>query len=287
MRNTSLAGTLALLGMAACSAGPNSYAAMTTGVGFGDYQRYLQSRETGRAGSVPYSVPPEAQAAPLLPPAAMPATAPARIDAIPLRAAPAPAISAQPLAAPMITAQPLAPMPAVAAAPVPLAPPPIQTASVGTVRTVAAGAAFGTTPAFDAGPSLRSGVSDEQDFTAVSARETIESDRERLAQHRAQYQVIEVTSVPDASVSGGPNIVAYALSVSHAPGTEVYRRINPLRWARWENACLQYRNQDAAQEAFLANGGPQRDRDNLDPDGDGYACWWDPTPLRQAVATSN
>ena len=131
---------------------------------------------------------------------------------------------------------------------------------------------------------MRPGISDEQDFEAVAARETIESDRERLARQRAQYQVIEVTSVPAPGDAAGPNIVAFALSVQHAPGTEVYRRLNPLRWSRWENACLQFRNQDAAQEAFLARGGPQRDPDNLDPDGDGYACWWDPTPLRQAMA---
>ena len=78
--------------------------------------------------------------------------------------------------------------------------------------------------------------------------------------------------------------MAYALSTTHAPGTEVYRRINPMRWSRWENACLQYRNQDAAQIAFLEAGGPDRDRHNLDPDGDGFACWWDPRPLRQAAS---
>jgi hypothetical protein len=41
--------------------------------------------------------------------------------------------------------------------------------------------------------------------------------------------------------------------------------------------------QDAAQEAFLAAGGPERDRNNLDPDGDGFACWWDPEPFRRAM----
>lgn len=162
---------------------------------------------------------------------------------------------------------------------------PVTNASV---QTVQASAAFGTTPAFDQGPdAVRTRLSDEQDFQAVSARETIASDRERLARQRAQYEVIEVNSVPDASVSGGPNIVAFALSTSNPPGTEVYRRLNPLRFAQWQSACLQFRNQDAAQEAFLANGGPQRDPGNLDPDGDGYACWWDPTPLRQAMATTN
>ena len=293
MRILALAGPLALLGLAACSAGPESYAAMTTGVGFGDYQRYLHERDSARRSDAPYSVPPETRSAPILPPASMPASAPTTLQTVPIRTlSPAPVQMAAgvPPAAPIVT-QTLAPVQSAPmhAAPVQVAAlaatPQIRPTSGEPLHTVQVGTTFGTTPAFDPGPSVRPGISDEQDFQAVSARETIASDRERLARQRAQYQVIEVSSVPPPSEHGGPNIVAYALSVSHAPGTEVYRRLNPLRWARWENACLQYRNQDAAQEAFLTNGGPERDRDNLDPDGDGYACWWDPTPLRQALAT--
>jgi hypothetical protein len=208
---------------------------------------------------------------------------PAPVAPTPQRTQTAPS---QPLAAPMRTAA--APQPQ-QAAPAPVRQTRIAGASPASgaqTHTVQAGAGFGTTPSFNQGPSVRPNISDEQDFQAVSARESIESDRERLARQREQYQVIEVTSVPGASVSGGPNIIAYALSVNHPLGTEVYRRANPLRWSRWENACLHYTNQDAAQQAFLASGGPQRDPDNLDPDGDGYACWWDPTPLRHAMAAA-
>ena len=305
MRISAVAGALTLLGLAACSAGPESYASMTTGVGFGDYQRYLRDHEaTTTSSRAPYSIPPEIQTGAIVPPSSMP-PAPSTLAAVPVRYAPAPVatppvstaiprtpIEMHPLAAPMQPAAQQAPMQqapaqlAVVAQPTQTrAPAPIQTASTGTMRTVQAGAAFGTTPTFDAGPSIRPRLSDEQDFQAVSARESIESNRDRIARQREQYQVIEVTSVPGHSVSGGPNIVAYALSTSHAPGTETYRRINPLRWSRWESACLQFRNQDAAQEAFLENGGPERDGGHLDPDGDGYACWWDPTPLRQAMAS--
>jgi len=290
MRFPVLAAMPVLLGLAACSAGPDTYAAMTTGVGFGDYQRYLRERDSA-AGlhAAPFSVPPESRAAPILPPASMPAAAPTTLDTVPLRslppvtlaaAPPPPPVTVQPLPAPVVGAPLAAPMAApMTAAPLTAAPLPAPSAPVTT-----AGAVFGTTPAFDAGGPVTPTVSDEQDFNAVSARETIESDRERLARQRAQYQIIEVTSVPTGSQSAGPDIVAFALSVDHAPGTEVYRRINPLRWSRWEAACLQFRNQEAAQEAFLMAGGPDRDRENLDPDGDGYACWWDPTPLRQALA---
>ena len=38
-----------------------------------------------------------------------------------------------------------------------------------------------------------------------------------------------------------------------------------------------------AQIDFLAKGGPERDRLGVDPDGDGYACAWNPAPFRAAV----
>lgn len=298
MRIMALAGTLALSGLAACSSGGGARTALETGVGFGNYQSYMRERTQGiaaqtssRSSSVPYSVAPETPVRGVIaPPPQMPAQAPSTLDAVPVRTLPAPA-PMPPAPAPVVPVQAAAPTvlpaPTLLAAPAPVQPTqllPAPQQSVGQPLTaVAAGPSFGTTPSFNAGSSPR-GISDEQSFEAVSARETIESDRERLARQREQYQVIQVASVPGAEVSAGPNLMAYALSTSHAPGTEMYRRINPLRWSSWQDNCLQYRTQEAAQEAFLAEGGPERDRENLDPDGDGYACWWDPTAIRQALA---
>ena len=107
----------------------------------------------------------------------------------------------------------------------------------------------------------------------------------------AQNTVITRDFVPQVRVSeaelgaGGPNLFTYALSTNHRVGESRYTRRNLLRWQRWEAACAQFRNQDLAQEAFLSAGGPERDTENLDPDGDGYACWWDPAPFRQAAST--
>ena len=44
--------------------------------------------------------------------------------------------------------------------------------------------------------------------------------------------------------------------------------------------CGRFRDADAAQRAFLAGGGPESDRYGIDPDGDGFACRWDPAPYR-------
>ncbi len=125
-------------------------------------------------------------------------------------------------------------------------------------------------------------VSDEQDFQAVAARETIASDKARIANNRAQYQVDQPGALPQRSGETGPNIVEFALSTSHPVGTQMYNR-SSVRLTNSASACARFSSPDLAQEAFLAAGGPDKDRKGLDPDGDGYACAWDPTPFRSAL----
>lgn len=127
-------------------------------------------------------------------------------------------------------------------------------------------------------------ISDEQDFQAVSGRETIESDAERIAANRQQYEVIQPTALPSRTGGSGPNIVEFALATNNAVGQQVHRRSVVLAESRFNRNCAQYTSQDLAQEAFLRAGGPERDRMGLDPDGDGFACFWDPTPFRAARA---
>ena len=126
-------------------------------------------------------------------------------------------------------------------------------------------------------------ISDEQDFGAVSARETIESDAARLAQAAASYQVVAPTALPDAPQDTGPNIVQYALSAPNRLGQEYYSRFALSGQGRYRRNCGDYRNPDEAQRDFLARGGPERDPRGIDPDGDGFACAWDPAPFLVAV----
>ncbi len=126
------------------------------------------------------------------------------------------------------------------------------------------------------------GVSDEQDFGAVSTRESIESDKQRIACNRQQYVVVQPGAIPQRPGDEGPNIAAYAVATNNAPGVKLYNRpafylTNP------EKACAKFTSPDKAQQAFLAAGGPQRDSKALDPDGDGFACAWDPRPFRAAA----
>ena len=127
------------------------------------------------------------------------------------------------------------------------------------------------------------GVSDEQDFEAVAARETIESDAERLARLRAGFEVVQPTAVPTRD-SATPSIVDFAIRTTNQPGERLYKRSRFRAKAKFEKSCTGHPTKDVAQEIFLAKGGPEEDRDGMDPDGDGFACGWDPRPYRQALA---
>lgn len=126
------------------------------------------------------------------------------------------------------------------------------------------------------------GISDEQDFAAVSGRETIESDAERIARNRSEYVIVQPKDLPQRPGDTGPNIVEFALATTHAPGVQMFKR-SGLGLRDANAACGKYASPDKAQQDFLAKGGPERDRLGVDPDGDGFACAWDPRAFRTAL----
>lgn len=99
---------------------------------------------------------------------------------------------------------------------------------------------------------------------------------QQLAQARSQLVIVQPRSVPRAQA--GVNIALYAQQTDNAVGERVYARNRRLSAG---GACGRYASADEAQRAFLAAGGPGDDPRNLDPDGDGFACGWDPTPYRR------
>lgn len=78
--------------------------------------------------------------------------------------------------------------------------------------------------------------------------------------------------------------IGFALTTSHGVGEKKYQRLPILGGVRMRRACAEFASADAAQTAFLAAGGPDRDPKGMDPDGDGFACDWSPEPYRQAVS---
>ncbi|MCB1335154.1 MAG: hypothetical protein KDK26_16275 [Roseivivax sp.] len=131
------------------------------------------------------------------------------------------------------------------------------------------------------------GISEENDFAAVSGERSIQEDAALIAQNRANYQQVQPTDLPSRSGPSEPNVVEYALQTTHAVGTELYKRSAFSTQGRFERNCAKYLTPELAQEDFLAAGGPERDRYGLDPDGDGFACAFDPAPFRLARQAGN
>lgn len=170
----------------------------------------------------------------------------------------------------------------------------VQTQAIGASELAAAGigqaapigaplSALAPAPAAPAPDANNPALSDEQDFDAVASRESIESDAQRRAAQAAAREVIQPTAVPERPASAGPNIVEYALNAPNRKGQEWWSRSIFTTQARFQRNCAEYNSPDAAQRDFLARGGPERDARGLDPDGDGFACGWDPAPFLRAA----
>lgn len=142
------------------------------------------------------------------------------------------------------------------------------------------------TPATPSALASNPDISDEQNFAAVASRESIESDAQRRERQAAAYQLIEATALPDRSGNSEPNIIQYALQAPNNRGESVFDRSSLSGEGRFIRNCAKYRTPDDAQRDFISSGGPQRDRMGIDPDGDGFACGWDPQAFR-ALASGN
>ena len=249
------------LGLAACTPSvPDS----APGVGFQDYSTYLQQREAALQNGGP--------------------------------------VAGAPTVAPMNTAPGgVAPVTPMGAAPVAATTPEFSTARLGAAIDAADGGAAGAPldPTAQLGGGIQQGVvipdtagdiglGTDTALGAGTAAPTGVAPADTtpvVAEQPAMIQPVQpgpVQPLPERSDDGTPNIVQFALSTSHAVGTPMYER-SSLRVGNLDSACAKYGSADVAQEAFLAAGGPEKDRKGIDPDGDGYACSWNPQPFRAAL----
>ncbi len=135
-------------------------------------------------------------------------------------------------------------------------------------------ATVATTP-----PSSGGGLA--SDSGALSPGEQSQAEQLRLrTAAAAQRVIIQPGQMPE--VVTGVNIITYARETSNAVGTRIYRRPS-IRRTNSGSQCRKFSTADDAQRNFLANGGPQNDPLNLDPDGDGFACRWSPDAYRALV----
>ncbi|NVO23375.1 hypothetical protein HJ526_07045 [Donghicola sp. C2-DW-16] len=137
-------------------------------------------------------------------------------------------------------------------------------------------------PAPELATGSTAGISSENDFKAVSTERTIQDDKALIERNRSLYTVIQPEALPTRP-DGSVNVVAYALATNNRVGQQLYKRSSFRAEAKYARACAEYASPDLAQAAFLAKGGPDKDKLGVDPDGDGFACTWDPQPFRNAV----
>lgn len=243
---------VALVALAACEPEiPDSAA----GVGFDDYASYQTVRESRLQGQ-----------ATVLPP----------VTAVPISEEQPRVPMAAPVPAPMA-----APAPQAVAAPDPVGAPLSALSSERVAAAPISTAPIAAAPAAQPDATEPAPIVEDEIYQPAAGAPIV---REPAPGTTGQAIVpIEPAPVPQRSGTAAPNIVSYALNTRNQVGQPRYRRTNPLRYSSFERNCGRYPSDDLAQEAFLAAGGPDRDRLNLDPDGDGFACRWDPAPFRQAV----
>ena len=125
---------------------------------------------------------------------------------------------------------------------------------------------------------ISDGVLDLSQFSQEQQKVEREQAAKRREELKAGRVVLEVNSKEKITLKS-VNLAVFARSVSNKVGEKIYYR----NFLSTENnsSCKKFSNKHAAQIFFLENGGPKNDYHNLDVDGDGFACKWDPSIYRK------
>ena len=107
---------------------------------------------------------------------------------------------------------------------------------------------------------------------------------EKLESARKQRILIETKEFQQNEES--INIATFARSSPNKKGESIYLRPAFQTFDHWTE-CAFFTTNEKAQRFFLKTGGPKIDLKNLDPDGDGFACDWDPIIYRQLAIPSD
>ena len=131
---------------------------------------------------------------------------------------------------------------------------------------------------------ISDGVLDLSQFSQEQQKVEREQAAKRREELKAGRVVLEVNSKEKITLKS-VNLAVFARSVSNKVGEKIYYR----NFLSTENnsSCKKFSNKNAAQIFFLENGGPKNDFYNVDPDGDGFACKWDPEIYRKIGRLSN
>ena len=130
---------------------------------------------------------------------------------------------------------------------------------------------------------ISDGVLDLSQFSQEQQKVEREQAAKRREELKAGRVILEVDSKEKVRVKS-VNLAICARSVTNDVGEKIYFR-NFLNTSV-EVGCKKFTSKNAAQVFFLQNGGPKNDYHNVDLDGDGFACKWDPEIYRKINSTS-
>ena len=125
---------------------------------------------------------------------------------------------------------------------------------------------------------ISDGVLDLSQFSHEQQKVEREQAAKRREELKAGRVVLEVDS-NEKITTKSVNLALFARSVSNKIGEKIYYR-NFVGSASGLG-CKKFSNKNDAQIFFLENGGPKNDFHNIDADGDGFACKWDPAIYRK------
>ena len=122
------------------------------------------------------------------------------------------------------------------------------------------------------------GILDLSQFSQEQQKVEREQAAKRREELKAGRVILEANS-KEKIAAKSVNLAIFARSVSNDLGEKIYYR--NFTSSLSSSGCKKFSNKNAAQIFFLENGGPQNDFYNIDEDGDGFACKWDPKIYRK------
>ena len=128
------------------------------------------------------------------------------------------------------------------------------------------------------------GLSENHNYIDLSlstlTQQNIEKEKAAKKLEDARKERIEIEVNNSLNFSDYVNVAKFARDTKNNKGEKIFTRLSFSIYDNW-NECSKFKTKDEAQRKFLKDGGPYKDRFNLDPDGDGFACDWDPEIYRK------
>ncbi len=129
------------------------------------------------------------------------------------------------------------------------------------------------------------GFLDLSQFSLEQQKKEREEAAKKLAELKEKRIVLELNDKEKNVEKITVNLALYARMNKNKLGKKIYNR-HPISDIN-RPGCSQFANGNSAQIFFLKNGGPNNDYYQLDNDGDGFACKWNPEIYRKINAEAS